>query len=287
MYTLVSASVLALDLARHPSGAVVADVVDRALVLGHSAAGGPPAGAPPAVVDLERADARARLLAAADRAPRIEQALRAASRTLGTRAGAGAAQALQTALVGRLDDLVQLLVRELGDERGLPREVVDVVVDRAVAAWVQDDDTALLPDVATLSAPWMPLVGELPPLPPRVGAVPQLLALLEAAGRADPSAWAALETAHAAEHTGLGWSDAVHTASRAAVEHGRTLPVARWQLSAVRAAHAAGHSRSGRAPGAAMSLVGAVQALAVLDVVPDSLSAPLLAPCREVLGLPA
>ena len=33
VYTLVSASVLALDLARHPSGAAVADVVDRALVL--------------------------------------------------------------------------------------------------------------------------------------------------------------------------------------------------------------------------------------------------------------
>ena len=279
MYTLVSASVLALDLARHPSGAAVADVVDRALVLSGAAGTA-------AAVDLDRAAARARLLAAADRAPRIEQALRAASRSLGTPAGAVAARTLQTTLVGRLDDLVRLLVRELGDVRGLPAPLVDVVVDRAVAAWVQDDDTALLPDVATLSAPWTGLVGELPPLPPAVGAVPRLHALLEAVGRADRAQWSALDAAHAAAHSGLSWSDAVHAASRTAAEHERTLPVARWQLSAVRALHAAGHVAGGRAPGAAMSVVGAVQALAVLDVVSPGLSEPLLAPCRTALDLP-
>ena len=63
--------------------------------------------------------------------------------------------------------------------------------------------------------------------------------------------------------------------------------MARWQLSAVRAMHAAGHVVGGRAPGAAMSLVGAVQALALLDVVPPTLAAPLVAPCRSVLDLPA
>jgi len=43
VYTLVSASVLALDLVRHPHGAAVADVVDRALAL----AGLPPVPGPP------------------------------------------------------------------------------------------------------------------------------------------------------------------------------------------------------------------------------------------------
>jgi len=289
MYTLVSASVLALDLSRHSAGAVVADVVDRALTLPAildvpAAPAGPPLSG---VVDLERAAARTRLLEAADRAPRLDQALRAVSQSLGTRAGAVAAQVLQTALVGRLADLVQLLEHELGDVRGLPRELVDAVVDRAVAAWVEDDDTAHLPDVTRLSAPWAALVGELPPSPPAHGAVPQLLSLLEAVARTDRARWSALDAAHAAVHSGLSWSELMHAASRAAFEHGRTVPVARWQLSAVRASSAAGHVTAPWAPGAAMSIVGAVQALALLDVVPASVSEPLLAPCRRVLLLPA
>lgn len=281
MYTLVSASVLALDLARHPSGAAVADVVDRALVLdaGETCATGP------SVVDLERAGARERLLIAARRAPRMEAALRAVSASLGTRAGAVAAHALRAALVGGLDDLVRLLTAELEERAGHPREVVDVVVDRAVAAWVQDDDTAYAADAATLTAPWTALVGELPPLPPSSGSGPALLALLEAVARADRTAWSALDAAHTAQHAGLSWSASMHTASRAAVEEDRVVDVARWQLSAVRAIAAAGHGRDGRSPGAAMSVVGGVQALTLRDALAPEVADRLLAPCRSVLGL--
>lgn len=277
MYTLVSASVLALDLARHPSGAVVADVLDRALALD--------AAPLPRVVDLERAAARRRLLEVAASAPRLDEALRALSRSLGTSGGSAAAQVLSAVLLGRLTDLVALLERQLGQERGLPAAVVDVVVDRAVAAWAQADDRAAAHDVEVLTAPFAEVVGELPAAPPASGAVRELLVLLEAVARADGRQWASLDAAHTAAHSGLRWSELLHAASRAAVDSGRTVDVARWQLSAVRAAHSAVRL-PGTAPGAAMSLVGAVQALAVVDALPSAVVEPLLAPARGALELP-
>ena len=109
--------------------------------------------------------------------------------------------------------------------------------------------------------------------------------LLEAVARAGAPQWAALEAAHAAAHSGLRWSELVHAGSRAAVEGGRTVDVARWQLSAVRAAHSAVRL-PGTSTGAAMSLVGAVQALAVADLLPTAVVEPLLAPARLALELP-
>jgi hypothetical protein len=277
VYTLVSASVLALDLTRHPGGAQVADVLDRALALRTAA--------PPQVLDLERSAARTRLLAVADTTPRLAQALEAVTRTLGTPDGGAAAQLLSLALVGRLTDLVALLERELGAERGLPQGVVDAAVDAVVAAWASADDTAGAVDVEVLSAPFTEVAGALPAAPPEQGAVRELLVLLEAVARADARQWAALDTAHGLAHSALQWSELVHVASRAAVGSGRTVDVARWQLSAVRAAHSAVRL-PGTSTGAAMSLVGAVQALAVVDVLPTAVVEPLLAPARLALGLP-
>jgi hypothetical protein len=273
VYTLVSASVLALDLVRHPNGAVVADVLDRALALDTAAA--------PTVLDLGRGPARARLLAVAATAPRLEDALRAVTSSLGTPDGSAAAQVLSGALVGRLPDLVALLEHELGRERGLAPAVVDAVVDRAVAAWAGGDGDA---DVELLRAPFAEVAGELPASPPRSGAVDALLGLLEAVARSSAAQWSALEAGHETTHSGLQWSELVHVASRAAVESGRAVDVARWQLSGVRAAHSAARP-PGPSCGAAMSLVGAVQALAVADVLPASVAEPLLAPARTALGL--
>jgi hypothetical protein len=277
VYTLVSASVLALDLTRHPSGAVVADVLDRALALETAA--------PPVVLDLERAAARRRLLTVAAAAPRLEEALRAVTRSLGTPDGSAAAQVLSAALVGRLTDLVALVEHELGQQRALPQAVVDAVADRVVAAWTGAEDAASPRDVELLSAPFAEVAGELPALPPRQGAAEQLLSLLEAVARAGDPQWAALEAAHEATHSGLQWSELVHAASRAAVESDRLVDVARWQLSGVRAAHSAARL-PGTSCGAALSLVGAVQALAVADVLPSAVVDPLLAPARAALRLP-
>jgi len=273
VYTLVSASVLALDLVRHPSGGAVADVLDTALALGPWTSVGTD------TVDLDRAAARRRLLAQAERAPRLDQALRAVTASLGTGAEGRDVGVLQSALVGRLDDLVALVGTELGDRRGLSGEVVDLIVDRAVAAWTQACPQVRPADLALLAAPWRSLVGELPPLPPHEGAVGELLDLLEALAGARRPVWAALDAAHEDEHRGLRWSELMHQGSRAAVDVDRTLAVARWQLSGVRAL-----SRSGAAawPGAVMSVVGAVQALALRDVLPTVVADGLLAPCRAV-----
>ena len=273
MYTLVSASVLALDLVRHPSGGAVADVLDTALAL--SPWTSPPDGR--RTVDLERAAARRRLLALAERAPRLDQALQAVTVSLGTGEEGRDVRVLQAALVGRLDDLVALLETELGERRRLSADVVGVVVDRAVAAWTST--TAPPDDLALLVAPWRSLVGELPPQPPHEGAATELLDLLEALAGTRRSGWPALDAAHEVEHRGLRWSELMHQGSRAAVDADRTLAVARWQLSGVRAL-----SRSGAAPwpGAVMSVVGAVQALALRDVLPAAVVDGLLGPCRAV-----
>lgn len=280
MYTLVSASVLALDLARHPGGAAVADVVDAALAL-ETVAAERPVGA---AVDLERAAARRRLLTAADRAPRLDEALRSVSLSWGTGAVGAASRRLQATLMGRLDDLVVLVQREL-TAAGQPAGVVDVVVDSVVATWAAHADGVEEADVRALRAPWPAVVGELPPSPPASGDGRALLALLEAVARADRAQWLSLDAAHDAAHRGLSWSELVHAASRAAVEHGRVVDVARWQLSSVRAVHAAGHAARTPAPGAGMSVVGAVQALAVADVLPARIVRRLLDPCRTALGL--
>ncbi len=286
MYTLMSASVLALDLTRHPSGAAVADVVDTALSLtaqslvpAHGATGSAGGG----TVDLERAAARARLLATADRAPRVEQALRSVSQSLAAGVATSELQVLRAALVGRLDDLVALLVGELG---ALPAPVVDVAVDRAVAAWTQTAEGVDPADLARLCAPWHELVGELPPLPPASGDVRALLALLEAVARTGTGAWSLLDRAHEAQHRGLRWSELMHEASCAALDADRTADVARWQLSAVRAVTGTGHAARTCSPGAVMSVVGAVQALAVRDVLPPGVADGLLGPVRAA-GLPA
>jgi hypothetical protein len=277
VYTLISASVLALDLVRHPHGAAVADVVDRALALD----GGLPAGSD----EADRAPARDRLIDLADRAPTISEALH--SVTLVAAAGlapgpvAGVSRALQSALMGRLDDLVAMLRTELSGREGVDAATVDVVVDRVVAAWTASDGDE--DDLRVLRERWDDAVAELAPPPPPGTGTSALLDLLEAVARCDRRAWVALDAVHSAQHRGASWSELVHDATRVAVAAGRTVDVARWQLSAVRAAVAAGHARATCAPGAMMSVVGAVQGLCVQDLLPHEVVQDLVAPCRAVL----
>lgn len=276
MYTLVSSSVLALDLARHPHGAAVADVVDRALSLDRLD--------PPTAHDGLR-QARDRLALFADAAPRVSEALwgvsSAALGGLEPARVAEASQRLQSALMGRLEDLLALLRDQLARE-GLPQGAVDVVLDRVVSAWTSTDGDA--DDVWALRAAWDHAVADLPPPPtPPAVRTAGLLDLLEAVARSTRVQWLALDVAHEQQHRGASWSLLLHEASRAAVELDRTVEVTRWQLSAVRAAHASGHALTTCAPGAMMSVVAAVQALCVQDVVAPAVADGLLGPCRAVL----
>jgi len=277
VYTLISASVLALDLVRHPHGASVADVVDRALAL----QGGLPAGNS----TRDRAPARARLINLADRAPTISEALH--SVTLVAAAGlapgpvAGVSRALQSTLMGRLDDLVGLLRSELSSRDGIAPETVEVVVDRVVAAWTASEGEQS--DLRVLSEPWDEAFGALPPPPPPTVGSAALLDLLEAVARCDRRQWVALDAVHSAQHRGTSWSELVHDATRVCVAADRTVDVARWQMSAVRAAAAAGHARATCAPGAMMSVVGAVQGLCGQDLLPHEVVTDLVAACRAIL----
>jgi hypothetical protein len=277
VYTLISASVLALDLVRHPHGAAVADVVDRALALERVP--------PTASAGVDRAPVRARLIDLADRAPTIGEALHSVTLVAGAGLApgpvAGVSRALQSALMGRLDDLVALLRTELPARSGIDPEAVDVVVDRVVAAWTASDGEP--EDLRVLSEAWDEAFAELPPPPPPSVGTAALLDLLEAVARCDRRSWVALDAVHAAQHRGTSWSELVHDVTRVAVAADRTVDVARWQLSAVRAAVAAGHARTTCAPGAMMSVVGAVQALCVQDLLPDEVVQDLVAPCRAVL----
>ncbi len=294
MYTLLSASVLALDLSRHPQGASVADVVDTALSLDR-----PPLD--PAVLDrlardvldldapaedTARSAARSRLLERAAAAPTIVDALRTATLVLhgtGARPVSDASDALRSALIGRLDDLLALLQDQLGEQQCWPQASVDLVLDRVVAAWSGPQADA--DDLRVLRSAWDGGVAELLPVPPRAVHVEGLLELLEAVARCDARQWSALDALHQQRHRGTGWSELVHEATRAASSAGRVVDVARWQLSAVRAAQAAGHVRTTCAPGAMMSVVGAVQALCVQDVAPPAVVDALHGPCRAVLGV--
>jgi hypothetical protein len=155
------------------------------------------------------------------------------------------------------------------------------VVDRVVAAWTASDGEE--GDLRVLSEAWDEAFAALPPPPPPTVSTAALLDLLEAVARCDRRSWVALDAVHSAQHRGTGWSELVHDATRVAYDAGRTVDVARWQLSAVRAAVAAGHARTTCAPGAMMSVVGAVQGLCAAGLLPHQAVQDLVAPCRAVL----
>jgi hypothetical protein len=285
VYSLVSASVLALDLARHPSGAAVADTVDRVLcltpadvrALADAAEATPPA---------PRDEARTRLLDRCATAPRMSALMRGVravvedglpdpvgSRLLLAELGA--------TLLGGLADVHALLLREPPlSVQGLPAAGVQAALDVVTVAWAGRAPDVELGELALLRAPWQ---GALSPVPPALpedgygGGAPALRALLEQVSRTGPSAWARVEQAHWERSDGLRWSQAMHQASRAAHESSRLVDVARAQLAAARALRLAGVSTTGRAPGATMAVTAAVQATCLRDVLDADCAAALLA----------
>ena len=266
MYTLVSASVLALDLTRHPSGAVVADVLDRALALA-----GTPAGSRPSW-STSSGPPRA---AGCSPSPRPRRAsTRRCGRCPGRSAPPTAAprrRSCRRALVGRLTDLVALLERELGQSAACRRRSSTCVVDRAVAAWTAADDAAGADDVERAERA-VRRGGRRAAGAPPVAAGPSRELLVAARGggaRPAPPSGPRSTPPTQATHSGLQWSELVHVASRAAVgerPHRRRRPLAAVGACAPRTAPSACPAPP---PARRMSLVGAVQALAVADVLPD------------------
>ena len=282
MYSLVSASVLALDLARHPSGAAVADAVDRVLCL---SAHDVEALAVCARPQVERAaPVRARLLDVCAEAPRMSTLMRGVSTTVadglpGPDDARVLVLALTQTLLGGLGDLLDLLRREEPlCTPGLPPQGVQAALDAVAVAWAGRVQGVDLGELALLRGPWAQALSPVPTALPQDafgGGAPALRALLEHVTRADDAFWGRVERAHWSRQGDLRWSTAMHEASRAAFAAGRLVAVARAQLAAARAFRLAGASTGARASGAMMGLTAAVQATCTTGLLP--------ADCDDVL----
>lgn len=272
MYTLLSASVLAIDLARHPSGAAVADVVDRILSLSRDQVErlGEPAAA----------DVRQRVLATLSDSPRMSTLMDGVAPTVAeglpnARERRTLLAALSETLIGGLDDLHGLLTREqplYGTRRA------QTALDAVTVAWAGRH--ADLADLAALRRPWVDSTDPVPPALPEAPHVSALRALLDDVGRRTPDQWRRVTDAHAARRGRFAWSTPMHRACRAAADADRLIEVARAQLAAARALRLCGASTGPDAHAVAMAVTAAVQATCTRDLIDADVADVLLTPWR-------
>ena len=247
MYSLVSAAVLACDLARHPSGAAVADVVDRVLVLGRADLGAPASEA-----------VRERVLASVAGAPRMSRLMDGVTATLAEglpdrQTSAVLLDALTETPLGGLQDLHRMLVLEGAGQ---------VALDAVTVAWAGRE--AALGDLHELQRPWRDAVD---PVPPAAPPVPGLTDLLDAIPHRSPAQWRRTADAHGAHRGTLAWSRQMHEACWAAFHADRLVDTARAQLAAARALRLSGASTGPEAHAIAMAVTAGVQALCTCDLV--------------------
>ncbi|MCU1592978.1 MAG: hypothetical protein JWO12_370 [Frankiales bacterium] len=265
VYSLVSSAVLALDLVRHPNGAAVADVVDRALALTDDEvsrmrrpaseavrkrvlAGGTP--------EVRKTSFTGDVAATGALGPPSRQR----SRTL--------VQALSGTLVGGLEDLHGLLAAELE----VPAPALQTAQGAVTVAWA--GRRAALSDLAALNGPWTQALDPVPPALTRPSARLQLL--LEAIGRRHGHQWQRTADAHRAQRGRLAWSTAMHEACWAAFEHDRLTDVARAQLAAARQLRLSAASTGEDAQSLGMAVTAAVQAICLEDLLTTTVSDVLL-----------
>jgi hypothetical protein len=259
VYSLVSASVLAIDLARHPSGTAVADVVDRVLALTPADLARLRGPAPSAV--------RARVLAACADAPRTSRLLDGVVATVAEGLPSRTVvSALSETLMGGLVDLLDLLRRESPLQHADP-EAVEVALDAVAAAWAGRE--ADLNDLQQLRAPWAAAVSELPPPLRDTAYGEELRSLLDDIGRRTPEQWQRVAAAHRGGRAGRRWSVAMHDACQAAYRAGRLVEVARAQLAAARALRLSGASTADHAHAIGMAVTAAVQAVCTADLLDE------------------
>jgi hypothetical protein len=259
VYSLVSAALLAQDVARHPHAVRLSDVLDRVLALTPQQVRALQGPAPDAV--------RRRVLETCD-VPQVAGALRELAREIDGRERP--VEVLEAALLGTLADLHDLLLREQ-PLRDAPTAARQVALDAVTAAWA--GVSATLSDVTTLAAPF---ADALPPVGPPLADTPrtaEVRDLLEQLARRTPQAWERTAQAHRAHRAGRRWSQAMHEACRAAHDANRLHEVARAQLAAARGLVL---TCTGSTPSAvAMAVTAAVQAACTADVLPAATLATL------------
>jgi hypothetical protein len=256
VHQLSSAAVLAADLARHPNGARLADVVDRVLALSpHELR---------AMAEPAAETVRERVRGRCPDRP-VSHALAAFHDGWDARTTADRLLVLEAALMGTLRDLLDLLARELPLVEATA-EARQIALDAVVATWAGSH--AAPSDVLRLLAPWEAALDPVPPPLPLGPWTDQLRAVLEQVHRRTPEQWDRTTRAHRELRRENRWSDVMHEACETAVRHGRVHVVARAQVSAARALSLASTGVSRMS--AALSLTAAVQAVCTADVLPAS-----------------
>ncbi|MFL6137931.1 MAG: hypothetical protein ACJ74O_09050 [Frankiaceae bacterium] len=299
MYSLVSPSVLCMDLIRHENALGVLDVLDRALTLTVADV--------PALRAVHREDAArdAAWLEVDDlcaAAPRMSDAVAAvrdhlAKDGLDALAGHGLAEQLSATPLFGLADLLTMVREDVLDwtwdridDVAVQRHpaAVAVVADAVAAAYARGQLS--VQSYARLGGPWAQLTRERPvALPAGAGLGPQAAVmheLVERLARLDEADFAGLERAATAARTsGADWSRAMHAATWAAYVSDRLRTVARAQLVATRSLVLAGLTPLAASSGVMRVVTAAVQAVVVADVLDSPTHAALVAPWESVFGL--
>ena len=299
MYSLVSPSLLCMDLIRHENVLGLVDVLDRSLALGLDDL---PRLTAMHRTDPERQAAWAEIQRACGGGLRMVDAVAAVRIHLAEEgpaglAGRGLAERLaQTPMFG-LQHLLAMVRHDVLDwtwdragEVAVQRhpEAVSVVVDAVASAYARAELSVQA--YARLGGPWAALHREQPSALPADGSLgPQgavLIELTERLARFGGDDFARVESvAASARAAGADWSKAMHNATWAAYLAGRLRPVARAQLSATRSLALAGITPLGASCGVMRVVTAAVQALAVADLLDGATYTELVAPWESVYGL--
>ncbi|MDX6204571.1 MAG: hypothetical protein QOF39_628 [Frankiales bacterium] len=301
MYSLVSPSVLCMDLVRHDNALGILDVLDRAITLG-----------PADVAALESVhrddDARDRAWAEVERvcgdAPKLSDAVAAVRQTI---ADAGFDSVIENGFADKLSrtpmfglpHLLSMVRNDVLDwtwERSREISVcrnphaAAVVVDAVAAAYVRDRIS--VQSYARLGGPWSGLHFGVPTALPggedSAAFGPQsrrLRDLVEQLARLTAADFLTLEQiAGAARTAGTDWSKLMHNATWAAYMSGRLRPAARAQMAATRALLLAGLTPMAAATGVMRVVTGVVQAVVVTDLLDTRSYDELVSPWQAACG---
>lgn len=298
MYSLVSSSLLTIDLVRHPNGVELADVLERALCLTQRD-----------IVALEASFENTEARRAAWVA--VHEATQGSPRLLSVLTSARAVfengepapvelsrigRDLSMAPMGNLPELLSMVERDVLD---WTRETVgDLVVQRHThgVAVVRDAVAAAYTrltvaphHIAALTESWSAVFGEMP----AVGVIgdeygPQtavVRAAVDLVSRLDNTAFQNLNNSYWREHgTQNGWAPSMHAASWAAVLSGRLRPVAAAQLALLRAMLLGGLPSMMGASGVMMAATAAMQAVVLADVLDTATYTALTAAWVDAFG---
>jgi hypothetical protein len=292
VYSLVSATALGFDLARHPLGGRVASVVSTCLGIG-------PRELP--LLTARHLDDGVRAAAWID----LSQAETAGVPMPGAPRGVGGVTTAPGGVwegsrpdrgraIGDLDSLLRCLRQDVFDwtwersgdvavQSDAAARAVAVACDAAAAAY--DGERLPADSFRRLYGPWVRATRGMA-LPPAYGAChDQVAALLARLGRMTAADLVRLDgAARRARGRGLHWAQCVHTASWAVHLSDRVRPAARAQLDAVQALRSSDPSPD--RPGALWNLIsGALQAAVVADVLDDPTAEALLEPVLGVLSI--